>query len=235
MNDSQHHRGPDEGSLHVEPGLGFGHRRLSIIDVATGQQPLFNEDGSVVVVFNGEIYNFQDLIPELEAAWPPLPYQERHRGHRPRLGAMGRALCRALSRHVRLRAVGPQPPDAVPGARPAGRQAVALRGADDGTLLFGSEQKSLLAYRDGRGGGLRRDIDPAAVEEYFAYGYVPEPRTIFKGARKLPPGHTFALRRGEPVGEPREFWDVRFTLDRQIRRRLAKSCVIASTNRCACA
>ena len=67
MNDSQLHRGPDEGSLHVEPGVGLGHRRLSIIDIATGQQPLFNEDGSVVLVFNGEIYNYQLLIPELQA------------------------------------------------------------------------------------------------------------------------------------------------------------------------
>ena len=65
MNESQVHRGPDEGSLHIEQGVGLGHRRLSIIDVATGQQPLFNEDGSVVVVFNGEIYNYQDLIVEL--------------------------------------------------------------------------------------------------------------------------------------------------------------------------
>ena len=67
MNDSQHHRGPDEGSVHLEPGVGLGHRRLSIIDLATGQQPLFNEDGSVCVVFNGEIYNYQELIPELQA------------------------------------------------------------------------------------------------------------------------------------------------------------------------
>ena len=67
MNESQHHRGPDEGGLHLSPGVGLGHRRLSIIDLATGQQPLYNEDGSVVVVFNGEIYNFQSLIPELEA------------------------------------------------------------------------------------------------------------------------------------------------------------------------
>ncbi|HEX4926456.1 MAG TPA: asparagine synthetase B, partial [Burkholderiales bacterium] len=65
MNETQHHRGPDAGGLHLEPGVGLGHRRLSIIDLATGQQPLFNEDGSVVVVFNGEIYNFQELIPEL--------------------------------------------------------------------------------------------------------------------------------------------------------------------------
>src|SRR5438045_7849053 len=65
MNEAQHHRGPDAGGLHLEPGVGLGHRRLSIIDLATGQQPLYNEDGSVVVVFNGEIYNFQSLIPEL--------------------------------------------------------------------------------------------------------------------------------------------------------------------------
>ena len=65
MNEAQHHRGPDAGDFHVEPGLGLGHRRLSIIDVATGQQPLYNEDGTVCVVFNGEIYNYQELIPEL--------------------------------------------------------------------------------------------------------------------------------------------------------------------------
>ena len=67
MNETQHHRGPDECGVHVEPGLGLGHRRLSIIDVSTGQQPLYNEDGSVVVVYNGEIYNYQQLIPELTA------------------------------------------------------------------------------------------------------------------------------------------------------------------------
>src|SRR5262245_20077742 len=67
MNESQRHRGPDEHGLHLKPGVGLGHRRLSIIDLSTGQQPLFNEDGSVVVVFNGEIYNYQELIPELQA------------------------------------------------------------------------------------------------------------------------------------------------------------------------
>src|SRR5436305_11274111 len=68
MNESQLHRGPDEGGFHFEPGVGLGHRRLSIIDLSTGQQPLYNEDGSVVIVYNGEIYNYRDLIPELMAA-----------------------------------------------------------------------------------------------------------------------------------------------------------------------
>ncbi len=67
MNASLFHRGPDAGGLHLEPGLGLAHRRLSIIDLSTGQQPLYNEDGSVVVVFNGEIYNFQELAKELAA------------------------------------------------------------------------------------------------------------------------------------------------------------------------
>src|SRR5690348_9177724 len=65
MNEAQHHRGPDECGMHVEPGVGLAHRRLSIIDVATGQQPLWNEDRSVVIVYNGEIYNYRELIPEL--------------------------------------------------------------------------------------------------------------------------------------------------------------------------
>jgi asparagine synthase (glutamine-hydrolysing) len=67
MNASQHHRGPDESGVHLAPGVALGHKRLSIIDLATGQQPLYNEDRSVAVVYNGEIYNYQELIPELAA------------------------------------------------------------------------------------------------------------------------------------------------------------------------
>ena len=206
MNESQHHRGPDEGSVHVEPGLGLGHRRLSIIDVSTGQQPLFNEDGSVVVIFNGEIYNYQELILELLAlghvfrtksdtevivhAWESWGEDcvKRFRGmfafalwdrHRETLFlARDRLAVKPL--HYAL--------------------------LDDGTLLFGSELKSLLAH-----GGLNRDIDPLAVEEYFALGYVAEPRCIFRQARKLPPGHTLCVRRGRPMPAPREYWDVRFS------------------------
>ena len=211
MNESQLHRGPDEGSLHLEAGLGLGHRRLSIIDVATGQQPLFNEDHSVVVVFNGEIYNYQELIPELQAlghvfrtrsdtevivhAWEQWGERcvDRFRGMFA-FGLWDRNQQTFFMARDRL------------GVKPLYYALL-----PDGWLLFGSELKSLLAH-----GGLAREIDPFAVEEYFALGYVPDPRTIFKQARKLPPAHTLVIRRGQAIPEPKEYWDVRFTLDSRI-------------------
>src|SRR6185295_2845023 len=78
----------------------------------------------------------------------------------------------------------------------------------DGRVIFGSELKSLLVH-----GGFSLDLDPQAVEEYFALGYVPEPRTIFAGVMKLAPGHTILFRRGVPSTGQKQYWDVRFTLD----------------------
>jgi asparagine synthase (glutamine-hydrolysing) len=215
MNDSQLHRGPDEGSLHIEPGVGFGHRRLSIIDIATGQQPLFNEDGSVVVVFNGEIYNYQELIPELQAA-----------GHRFHTKSDTEVIVHAWEqwgeacverfRGMFAFVLWDRNKQTLFMARDRlGVKPLYYALLDDGTLLFGSELKSLLAYQH-NGGGLKRDIDPQAIEEYFALGYVAEPRTIFRQAKKLSPGHCLAIRRGQPVGEPRAIWDVRFTLGNAI-------------------
>jgi asparagine synthase (glutamine-hydrolysing) len=212
MNDSQQHRGPDEGSVHIEPGLGFGHRRLSIIDIATGQQPLFNEDHSVVVVFNGEIYNYQQLIPELQAL-----------GHRFRTKsdtevivhaweAWGEA-CVTRFRGMFAFALWDRNKQTLFLARDRlGVKPMHWALLDDGTLLFGSELKSLLAWRGPAGAALKRDMDPLAVEEYFALGYVAEPRTIFRQAHKLPPAHTLTIRRGQPLPAPREYWDVHFTL-----------------------
>ena len=211
MNDSQWHRGPDEGSLHVEPGLGFGHRRLSIIDIATGQQPLFNEDGTVVVVFNGEIYNYQDLIPELQAL-----------GHRFHTKSDTEVIVHAWEqwgedcvqrfRGMFAFALWDRNRQTFFMARDRlGVKPLYYALLDDGSLLFGSELKSLLAH-----GGLKRDIDPLAVEEYFALGYVAEPRTIFRQARKMPPAHSLVIRRGQPVAAPTAYWDVRFTLDNSI-------------------
>ena len=211
MNDSQLHRGPDEGSLHIEPGVGLGHRRLSIIDIATGQQPLFNEDGSVVVVFNGEIYNYQQLIPELQALGHVFHTKSDTEVIVHAWESWG-ADCVKRFRGMFAFALWDRNQQTFFMARDRlGVKPMYYAFLGDGTLLFGSELKSILAH-----GGLQRDIDPLAVEEYFALGYVAEPRTIFKQAQKLPPAHTLLLRRGERAGEPRAYWDVRFTLDARI-------------------
>ena len=205
MNESQFHRGPDDGGLHLEPGVGLGHRRLSIIDLSTGQQPLYNEDRSVVVVFNGEIYNYLELVPELQA----LGHVFRTRSDTEVIvhawEAWGES-CVERFRGMFAFAIWDRNRETLFLARDRlGVKPLYYAMLDDGTLIFGSELKALLAHPR-----LKRDIDPAAVEEYFAYGYVPEPRTIFRGARKLPPACTLALRRGDPLGEPREYWDVPF-------------------------
>src|SRR5579862_891595 len=227
MNESQHHRGPDEVGLHVEPGIGLGHRRLSIIDLSTGQQPLYNEDGSVCIIFNGEIYNYQELIPELTRL-----------GHCFRTKSDTETIVHAWESWgedcvTRLRgmfafALWDRNRETLFLARDRiGVKPLHYALLDSGELLFGSELKSLLAH-----GGLRRDVDPCAIEEYFALGYVAEPRTIFRGVWKLPPAHTLAMRRGQPLPQPRQYWNVRFTCDARIgvgeaceelSRRLAES------------
>ncbi len=211
MNETQHHRGPDEGDMHVEPGLGLGHRRLSIIDLSTGQQPLYNEDRTVCVVFNGEIYNYQELIPQLQA----LGHTFRTRSDTEVIvhgwEAWGEA-CVERFRGMFAFALWDANRETLFLARDRlGVKPLHYALLPDGTFLFGSELKSLLAH-----GGLGRELDPLAIEEYFALGYVPEPRTIFAGARKLPPAHTLVVRRGRPLPEPREFWDVSFTLDSRL-------------------
>ncbi len=205
MNQSLFHRGPDEGGLHLEPGVGLGHRRLSIIDLSTGQQPLFNEDGSVVVVFNGEIYNYQELVPELQA----LGHVFRTRSDTEVIvhawEAWGEA-CVLRFRGMFAFALWDRNRETLFLARDRlGVKPLYYAMLDDGMLLFGSELKALLVHPR-----LQRVIDPAAVEDYFAYGYVPEPRTIFRSALKLPPGCMLSLRRGEQLREPREYWDVPF-------------------------
>ena len=211
MNDVQHHRGPDEGGYHFEPGVALAHRRLSIIDIATGQQPLFNEDGSVAVVFNGEIYNFQELVPELEALGHVFHTRSDTEVIVHAWEAWGED-CVLRFRGMFAFALHDRNRDTFFMARD--RLAVkpmfyALLA--DGTLAFGSELKVLMQHP-----ALDRRIDPHAVEEYFALGYVAEPRTIFFGAKKLGPGESLCIRRGQPIPEPRQYWDVDFTLDNKI-------------------
>ena len=211
MNDSQHHRGPDEGSLHVEPGLGFGHRRLSIIDIATGQQPLFNEDRSVVIVFNGEIYNYQELIPELLALGHRFHTKSDTEVIVHAWESWGEDCVRRL-RGMFAFAIWDRNRQTLFLARDRlGVKPMHFAVLDDGMLVFGSELKSLLQHP-----GLRRDIDPLALEEYFALGYVADPRTIFKAAHKLEPGRTMSWRRGQPAPVSRPYWSVDFALDNPV-------------------
>ncbi|SEL43647.1 asparagine synthase (glutamine-hydrolysing) [Roseateles sp. YR242] len=211
INDTLHHRGPDEGSIHLQPGLGLGHRRLSIIDIATGQQPLFNAQRSVGIVFNGEIYNYQALMAELQA----LGYVFRTKSDTEVIvhawSAWGEDCVQKL-RGMFAFVLWDQARDAIFMARDRlGVKPMFYALLDDGALVFGSELKALMAHPQ-----LRRDIDPQAVEEYFALGYVAEPRTVFRQALKLPQGHTLLIRRGEAVGQPRRYWDVNFTVDARI-------------------
>ncbi len=205
MNDTQAHRGPDAAGLYTGDGIGLGHRRLSIIDLAGGQQPLFNEDGSVVVIFNGEIYNFQALTRELQAA-----------GHRFATHSDTEAIVHAWEewgeacvdrfRGMFAFAIWDSRTRTLFLARDRlGIKPLYYACLDDGTFLFASELKGVLRHP-----GLPRTLDVCAIEDYFAYGYVPDPRTIYSGVAKLPPGHTLTVRPGASRPAPRQFWNLAF-------------------------
>jgi asparagine synthase (glutamine-hydrolysing) len=205
MNDVQRHRGPDDGDVYVGDGIGLAHRRLSIIDLAGGHQPMFNEDRSVVVIFNGEIYNFQDLAKELAAAGHAFQthsdtevivhaWEQWGEDCVDHFRGMFAFALWDMNRQVLFLAR-----DRL-GIKPLYYATLA-----DGTFIFGSELKALLVHP-----GLVRAIDPRAIEDYFAYGYIPDPKTIYRSASKLPPGHVLSVRRGEAPPAPREYWDIKF-------------------------
>jgi len=207
MNDSQYHRGPDQDGLHFEGGVGLGHRRLSIIDLSSGEQPLYNENKTVVVVYNGEIYNFQELAQELQAA-----------GHifRTRCDTevivhaweQWGAACVEHFRGMFAFAIWDRNTNTLFMARDRfGIKPFYYSTLPDGYLIFASELKALMQHPK-----LQTEIDSYAVEDYFAYGYVPEPKTIFKNTYKLTPGHTLTVERGKPIPQQREYWDVPFAL-----------------------
>jgi asparagine synthase (glutamine-hydrolysing) len=206
MNETQFHRGPDEGGLHAEPGVGLGHRRLSIIDLSSGQQPLFNEDNSVVVVFNGEIYNFQEVAKELVEC-----------GHQFRTHSDTEVIvhgweewgedCVKRFNGMFAFAIWDRNRQTLFLARDRlGVKPLYYAVTRDNRLIFGSELKSLLADSS-----LPRVTDLRAVEDYFAYGYVPEPKTILQHAFKLSPGHTLTVKRGQPLPAPKQYWDIPFS------------------------
>ena len=206
MNATQVHRGPADGGVHLEPGVGLGHRRLSIIDLETGQQPLFNEDESVVLVFNGEIYNYRSLAAELAS----LGHRFSTRSDTEVIVHAWEQWGEACVTHLRGMfsfVLWDRNTRVLFMARDRlGIKPLHYALLPDGMLAFGSELKSLTCLAT-----LPRDIDPRAVEDYFAYGYVPDPRTIFKHAFKLSPGHTMLWQSGRPPPKERRYWDVPFT------------------------
>ncbi len=205
MNDSQLHRGPDESGVHVEPGVGLAHRRLSIIDLSSGQQPLYNEDGSVVVVYNGEIYNYAALAAELAAL-----------GHSFRTHCDTEVIvhaweqwgeaCVGRFRGMFAFALWDRNRGQLFLARDRlGIKPLYYTQLPSGELLFASELKAIKQHP-----ALDRRLDERAIEEYFALGYVPEPRSIYRNTFKLMPGHTALIRRGDASIVQRRYWDVPF-------------------------
>ena len=193
MCDAITHRGPDDAGYHVADGVAIGMRRLSIIDVAGGHQPIANEDATIHVVFNGEIYNYQSLHDRL-----------RRNGHRLATRSDTEALVHLYEED------GPRLVDALRGMFAfaiwdARRQSLLVARdrlgikplyywpTADG-VAFASELRALVCLPE-----FPRDLDPQAVGQYIAFGYVPDPRSIFPGVYKLPPGHRLLWDRDRGV------------------------------------
>ncbi len=203
MTETLRHRGPDDGGFHIGPDIGLGFRRLSIIDLATGGQPVSNRDGTVQAVFNGEIYNFRELRAELEgdghhfrtsgdAEVLPHLYEERGVDMLKDLNGMfAFALWDSQRRQLLLARdrLGEKPlyyTEHVPG----------------GGFAFGSEIKALLAA------GVSRDPDRRALVEYLYHLYIPPPRSAFASIAKLEPGRYLLFREGRP--EIKRYWSPHF-------------------------
>src|SRR5690349_139088 len=194
------HRGRDDEGIHAQPGVGLGMRRLSIIDLAGGRQPIHNETSTVWVVFNGEIYNYRELRRELEA-----------RGHHFATSSDTESIVHAYEEwgedaFRRLRgmfgiALWDQPKRTLLLARDRAGQKPLHYVERGGRLYFGSEIKSLIAA-----GAVEPRLDLAALDHYLAYLYTPRDASIFENVRKLPPGHFLKWQDGRT--EVHRYWQV---------------------------
>jgi asparagine synthase (glutamine-hydrolysing) len=199
MCDAIRHRGPDDAGYLVDGDLGIGMRRLSIIDVSGGHQPMTNEDGSVHLVFNGEIYNFRDLRARLARNGHRLVTHSDTETIVHLYEEMGERLLGELRGMFGI-AIWDQRRQRLLVARDRIGIKPMYYWSHGGALAFASEQRSLLTLPD-----FPRALDPDAVAQYFALGYVPEPLSIFAGVRKLPPGHFLIWERGQPLRVER-YW-----------------------------
>jgi asparagine synthase (glutamine-hydrolysing) len=200
MCDAIRHRGPDDEGIYVADGAGLGMRRLSIIDLSTGHQPIFNEDRSAWIVFNGEIYNFPELRPDLA-----------RRGHRFTTKTdtecilhlyedMGSECVQKL-RGMFTFAIYDKPKRKLTIARDRFGKKPMHYALHDGNLYFGSEIKSILAVAPELA-----EVNSQALLEYLYFGYVPEPITAFTGIQKLPAGHLLEFENGQV--RVRQYWDL---------------------------
>jgi asparagine synthase (glutamine-hydrolysing) len=205
MCDAIAHRGPDGYGVWEGGAVALGHRRLSIIDLEGSPQPMASSDGRAMLVFNGEIYNYRELRAELMAQGVRFhtdgdsevilaAYQRWGVDGVERLAGMFVFALYDLERRELLLA-----------RDRLGVKPLFLADLPDGSTIFASELKALLAHP-----GLARKVDPLAIEDYLAWGYVPDHRSMLAGVRKLPAAHVQILRHGAPAGAPRAYWDVSF-------------------------
>ncbi|WP_435417468.1 XrtA/PEP-CTERM system amidotransferase [Parerythrobacter aurantius] len=206
MTDALLHRGPDGGDVWTDHGVGLGHRRLSIIDIAGSPQPMHSMDGRCVLVFNGEIYNYRELRRELKE----LGAQFRTDGDSEAIIAAWQQWgpeCLSRLDGMFAFAIYDRAERTLFLARDRfGVKPLFMAHLSDGSMAFASELKGLLAHPL-----LRREVDPLAVEDYLAWGYVPDHRSILKGVEKLPAGHYRLLRHDQPPAPPVQWWDVDFS------------------------
>lgn len=195
------HRGPDEQGVWVGDGVALGMRRLSIIDVDGGQQPIFNEDQSILIVFNGEIYNYRELQTELQ-----------QRGHRLRTNSDTETIIHTYEeygddcvQHLRgmfTFAIWDRRRQRLLIARDRFGKKPLNYYWDGQRLIFASEIKSLLAA------GIPREINSIALDEYLTYNYVPAPNTLFKDVMKLPAAHILIYQNGRL--NTKRYWELPF-------------------------
>ncbi|GGB72977.1 XrtA/PEP-CTERM system amidotransferase [Blastomonas aquatica] len=206
MTDAMLHRGPDGNGCWTAPGIGLGHLRLSIIDLAGSAQPMLSEDEADVLTFNGEIYNFKEVRAELSA----LGHRFRTSGDTEVILAAWRQWgvgCLDRLNGMFAFAIHDQRTQRLFIARDRlGVKPLHYAALPDGSVIFASELKGLLAHP-----ALRRAPDAQAVDDYLAFGYVPDHRCFVAGVHKLPAGHYLMLERGKPIPSPEQYWDVDFS------------------------
>jgi asparagine synthase (glutamine-hydrolysing) len=206
MTDTLVHRGPDDAGYFVGDRVGLGHRRLSIIDLAGGQQPIFNEDGSRVIIFNGEIYNYRPLRDLLLA-----------KGHRFQTHSDTEVIlhlyedfgekCVEQLRGMFAFAIWDETKQTLFLARDRLGVKPLYYSLHNGRCVFGSELKAII-----RDPAVPRELDWQALDQYFSLLYIPAPRTIFRHVLKLPPAHTLTVTPQQAT--LREYWDVQFDPER---------------------